>query len=133
LCGRLDHLVADAATWSPLESSSCEPWRTFAELINTLGGIGFRERLVEFFACLSAQCLEVRALGVGHRFVAGLPVIGIALEGRLVYVPWVIHAANSRKTHANSTIRRLGQEGLSGRFIIAMLLLRIESLPSGQQ
>ena len=56
-----------------------EARRPLAEFVDPLGGVGLREALVERLARFPAQGLQVRALCVGHRLIAGLPVIWIPL------------------------------------------------------
>src|SRR5918996_309790 len=60
-----------------------ESRRPFAEFINPLRCFGLRQRAIEFFTGLSTQRLQVRALCVGHRFIASFPFVWIALQRRL--------------------------------------------------
>jgi hypothetical protein len=60
-----------------------ESRRPFAEFINPLRCFGLRQRAIEFFTGLSTQRLQVRALCVGHRFIASFPFVRVALQRRL--------------------------------------------------
>src|SRR5205085_12664072 len=50
------------------------------QLVDSTRGLGFGEVLVEVDVCFLAQRLEVRALGTGHRLVAGDPVARVLLH-----------------------------------------------------
>src|SRR4029453_10068637 len=71
-----------------------EPRRPLAELVDPFRGVCLREPVVERFAGLPAQCFEVGALRVGHRLVAGLPLVGVALELIRIRVAGLLHGAN---------------------------------------
>ena len=43
----------------------------------------FVSDVIEFLAGLPTQRLEVRALRIGHRLIAGLPFVWVALQRRL--------------------------------------------------
>jgi hypothetical protein len=60
-----------------------ESRRSCAEFINPLRCFGLRQRIIEFLAGLSTQRLEVRALCIGHRLVAGFPFFRVPLQCRL--------------------------------------------------
>jgi hypothetical protein len=64
----------------------CEARRALAQFVNTLRRVCLREGLVEFFACVSAQGLQVGPLRGGHRFITGLPLVRITLKRRLVCI-----------------------------------------------
>src|SRR5689334_13192748 len=56
------------------------------EFVDQLRGLGLREVLVEGFSAIVAQGFEVRPLRRRHWLVAGLPLVGVALQARLVHV-----------------------------------------------
>src|ERR671916_798229 len=57
-----------------------EPVAALLQLVDPLRGFGLGEVLLERHVRLVGECLEVRALGTGHRLVARLPLVGI-LDG----------------------------------------------------
>jgi hypothetical protein len=76
-----------------------EPRRAFAEFVNLLRRVCFRERLIELFARFSAQGSQVGPLRVRHRLVACLPLVGLAQQSRLIRIVgrWVPHEANRQQ------------------------------------
>jgi hypothetical protein len=84
----------------------CEARRPLSQLVNPLRCVGLRERFVKFLARLPAQCLQIRALRVGHRLIAGLPFIRIALQGRLICIIGRLVSHGAKKQQIACQIRQ---------------------------
>ena len=74
-----------------------KPRRFLLQLIDSFGCLGFREALVEHFAAVSRQRLEIRALRGRHRLVAGLPIVGVFLESRFWGLGVLVHETNEKQ------------------------------------
>jgi hypothetical protein len=60
-----------------------QPRRTRTEIIDPLRSLGLRQAVIELLARFVTECPEIGALRFGHRLIAGLPLIRVALKPRL--------------------------------------------------
>jgi len=60
-----------------------ESRRSCAEFINPLRCFGLCQGVIEILTGFSTQRLQVRALRIGHRFLASFPFVRVALQRRL--------------------------------------------------
>jgi hypothetical protein len=63
-----------------LISITRQPRRSRPQLIDALRRLSLGQSVVEFLSRFATERLQIRPLRVGHRLVAGLPLIGIALN-----------------------------------------------------
>ena len=54
------------------------------QFVDASGSVGLVERVVELFARLFGQSLEIRLLRAGHRLFAGRPIVGVFDRIRVV-------------------------------------------------
>jgi hypothetical protein len=82
-----------------------ESRRPLAKFIDSLRCLRFRQGIVELLSRFATQRLQVGALRVCHRLVAGFPFIGLTLQRRLrsLIRGLVFHAATGTQDRGHST------------------------------
>jgi hypothetical protein len=89
---------------------------SFLELVDFLSGLGLGEVVADLLVRFFGQRVHVRALGTGHRLVAGRPIVGILFSVRaFVFLSAAINHGFPSSTFLKSVLAFMGQKAYHGR------------------